>query len=453
MGTLVITAAIEGNDQQFETTTPVAPLKVTDAYFAYRTENRRSATNFDFTFEKIDNGIISQKLYVVVKTESIKDKNIKISIHTANENVLTNIDAPIKLIYEGSEAEAAELQVGNYSDKVSENHKKKFEDQTIFEVTLQPENDEDKQKWVQALSESANKRAFLYIKVEVMNKSGVEYSGSGENNQCFLYDKPFELAACYCNRDFTVEEMIELIYHLRDEERFRTFRDSFFNLKAEYISAIRITSGKIIENKNKVRLFTNEMNVMFRKFNINTCKRKIHMVAQMYLETEQFRATYEGRTATNVPSNYRGGVDFQGRGMKQITHNYNYLAYYDYVNNTTYYRIYDRHSTTEECVEALLKRSEVAREAGLTQDFYDKTLKPFGKNLSENLFHAFNSAGWFSTIYRRQTLTAMDAGLERSNVRSVTRAINGGENDIDKRQNYTRWIKEFFKYDTTCINK
>lgn len=79
---------------------------------------------------------------------------------------------------------------------------------------------------------------------------------------------------------------------------------------------------------------------MFKKFSINTCKRKIHFIGQMYLETIYFRYTYESRSS--VPSNYRGGVPFQGRGMKQITHDFNYLSYYDYVNGTSFSAIYEK---------------------------------------------------------------------------------------------------------------
>lgn len=127
---------------------------------------------------------------------------------------------------------------------------------------------------------------------------------------------------CYCNGNIEVDEILNLIYHLRDKQSYKSKRNAFFNKGSEYISSIRISSGKLIDNKEKIKLFINEMNAMFKKFKINTCKRKIHFISQMYLETISFIYTYESRT--EVPSNYKGGVDFQGRGMKQITHDYNY---------------------------------------------------------------------------------------------------------------------------------
>lgn len=47
----------------------------------------------------------------------------------------------------------------------------------------------------------------------------------------------------------------------------------------------------------------------------------------------------------------------------------------------------------------------------------------------------------------------MDEGLEDSNVEKVTTAINGGQTNIAERKSYTKWTREFFKYDTECVNK
>lgn len=256
-----------------------------------------------------------------------------------------------------------------------------------------------------------------------------------------------EQNTCFCDRDFTRQEVIDMIYHLRDEENFVTYRNSFFNNGTKYLP-IRITEGNIDDesNESKFQDFTDEINTMFENYEINTCKRKIHFLAQMYLETTQFRSTYENRT--RVPANYMGGVDFQGRGMKQITHDYNYLAYYDYINNTNYYNFYLRNRTGYESVGQFISLRRIASENGMDDDFYSD-LKDFAKNL----YHAFNSAGWFSTVYRNDVLTSMDAGLDDDDVDNVTRAINGGLNNITQRRNYTRWLKEFFDYDTNCINQ
>ncbi len=261
---------------------------------------------------------------------------------------------------------------------------------------------------------------------------------------------------CFCDRDFTVDEMIGIIYNLRDKQKMISKRDVFFNMGGEYISSLRVSTGKLTDdvNKAKIKLFTDELNSMFKKFSINTCKRKIHFIGQMYLETIYFRYTYESRSS--VPSNYGGGVPFQGRGMKQITHDYNYLSYYDYVNNTKMYDKYDKYRNRPkdkiESVGDCIKRSSEARKDGLDVAFYEK-LKIFAKNLSQNLFHSFNSAGWYSTVRQRRTIDAMDEGFADEIIKKVTKAINGGDNGLVERINFTNWTKEYLKYDSKCINK
>lgn len=263
---------------------------------------------------------------------------------------------------------------------------------------------------------------------------------------------------CYCNRDITIEEIKGIIYNLRDKQKMTANREVFFNKGSEYISSIRVSSGKLEDKDNiaKVKLFLDEMNAMFKTFKIKTCKRKAHFIGQMYLETIFFRYTYESRTT--VPDNYNGGVPFQGRGMKQITHDYNYLSYYDYVNSTTWYSVYEKHCKKDlngnisESVEECVKNSEEARKKGLDNVFYEE-LKEFAKNLSEDLFHSFNSAGWYSTIRQKKTIKAMDKGFSDQTIKEVTKAINGGDNGLSERINFTNWTKEFIKYDEECINK
>jgi predicted chitinase len=452
-------------EKNVSTELPIESYKVLDAYFAYRTDKvippdakkKETETKYEYTFEKIDRGIISRKLYVIVKTEAIKEKNIKISICSAKEKVLTDIDTSVKLLYDSDELNEKELQVNNYYDDGTIKNKNSFKNQTIFEVTLQPKNDSDVKTWKDTIYNSTNKKASLYIKVEVADDSAITYNGKGIRNKCFLYEQPFELYTCYCNREIGTSEMIALIYYLRDKQNYKKERNSFFNNGSEYISAIRINNGKLTENQSKLKLFTDEMNAMFKKFGINTCKRKIHFIGQMYLETISFRYTYENRTT--VPSNYFGGVDFQGRGMKQITHDYNYLAYYDYINSTNLEKnVYEKHCKrnsqggADESVGEFIENNKNAKGTSLTTEFYSD-LKTFAKNISEDLFHAFNSAGWFSTIYKSSTLQKMDEGLNDSHVKAVTKAINGGINNLTERQNYTKWTKDFFNYDTNCINK
>jgi len=283
-------------------------------------------------------------------------------------------------------------------------------------------------------------------------KDGVSY---GEPQQAPKIELKQD-TKCFCSKDFSVEDMINIIYNLRDKQKMISKREVFFNMGEEYIFSLRISTGKLTdeENKEKVKLFVDELNLMFKKFSINTCKRKIHFIGQMYLETIYFRYTYESRSS--VPSNYKGGVSFQGRGMKQITHDYNYLSYYDYVNSTKMYDIYDKHRSDPnkgiESVGDCIIRSSEAKNKGLDVDFYEN-LKKIAKNISQDLFHSLNSAGCYSTIRQTKTIDAMDEGFSDEIIRKVTKAINGGDHGLAERVKFTNWTKEYLKFDSICINK
>lgn len=190
---------------------------------------------------------------------------------------------------------------------------------------------------------------------------------------------------------------------------------------------------------------------MFSKFNINTCKRKIHFLAQTYIETNHFRSTHE---ASGVCSGYKGGCDFRGRGMKQITHDYNYLAYYDYLKGTNYSNVFNnlRGTSNGVSVSDYLDQLDSSTNQKITTNFYTITLKEFTKDLSVNLFEAFDSAGWFSTIYKSSVLTKMDNGITDDDVEKVTKAINGGDMNLLDRQNATSYLKEHINYKNQCIN-
>lgn len=392
-----------------------------------------------FEYEKIDTTIIKKKVWVVAECQGTTGK-LSVEIH---ENKLTNAenvyDGPVKFLEGETEKTALEFTINGTMIYAKE-------------ITLRPKSDPDLKKLVEKFAKRTDVNAFLYFKAEVKETQDTIMFPDDSHEFLNKESERFEIKGtpCYCNRDITVDEMIDLIYHLRDKQNYKSKRDAFFNGGGEKIAAIGITSGKITENRDKIKLFTDEMNAMFKKFSIKTCRRKIHFLGQMYLETISFTYTYESRDS--VPANYKGGVPFQGRGMKQITHDYNYLAYYDYVNSTTHYDTYIKFRSGYEGVGECITNRPKAREKGLNEAFYEE-LKTYAKNISQNLFHAFNSAGWFSTIHKTDTIAAMDAGLEDSDVVKVTQAINGGQTNIEERKNYTKWTREFFKYDTECVNK
>ena len=78
--------------------------------------------------------------------------------------------------------------------------------------------------------------------------------------------------------------------------------------------------------------FTKELNKVFNDYEINTCIRKVHFLAQCYHESAMFRATYEKKP--NQES-IEGGAFYRGRGLIQLTHDYNYKNFKEAMGDTT----------------------------------------------------------------------------------------------------------------------
>ena len=72
--------------------------------------------------------------------------------------------------------------------------------------------------------------------------------------------------------------------------------------------------------------FLLSLNKSMNDYGIKTCLQKAHFLSQILLECDNLRTTEE-YGYNNPPSywnNYKGGKKFHGRGLIQLTHNYNY---------------------------------------------------------------------------------------------------------------------------------
>jgi len=249
---------------------------------------------------------------------------------------------------------------------------------------------------------------------------------------------------------------------------FRVKESQFDVLGYEIFTSSRSEKIKPSEVNNYV-LFAKYLNEAFNRYKINTCLRKIHFLAQCYHESSKFVDTYEGLTQasyTKAKRNYKGGVDFQGRGIKQITHDYNYLACYseqeriiyestcngdesDWDESNSLFEIYMKNrdyypkSKKYQSVTSYLKK--YGTKHGFPKNFIE-TLNDFKHKISTNLKDACISAGFFWR-YRDVYSFADDDDVE-----GLTKKINGGKNGLTQREKYTKDLKEIFDYDN-CTSK
>lgn len=257
----------------------------------------------------------------------------------------------------------------------------------------------------------------------------------------------FPPSKCYCNRDFTDEEFKNIIIELRKKEIVyengkpvkNTIKDgngnpilkdgkkqfkerSQYEELGEKLFYLNNTE-KINTNEANFLSFTKAINNTFKKYEINTCIRKIHFLAQCYHETQRFGLTYE--KDNSYMKNYKGGSKFRGRGLIQLTHDYSYTDYYNYLNKTKF------------------KVSDV--------DFYNRKLIPFTKKISTEIAYACDSSGWnwllggVPTVGKNINLLA-----DEDDVLKVSRAINGNVKSpfgLNERKLFTKLLKEIMDYE------
>lgn len=162
---------------------------------------------------------------------------------------------------------------------------------------------------------------------------------------------------CLCNRHITLEELIKI-----------GIKES---IAGDYIDALNQT---------------------FVEYNINTCIRKVHFLAQIMHESGNLKYTSE-LGASN--SDYNG---FKGRGLIQITTKENYKAYEKYINEDV--------TSSLECKMKLEKPP-----------------------------HSVRSAGWFWTIK-----ASLNQYADDNDFMNITRIINGGFNGYNDRLQKLKFI-------------
>jgi predicted chitinase len=317
---------------------------------------------------------------------------------------------------------------------------------------------------------------------------------SSQNNFTFQNQNITESSSkaesvCLCEQDMTEELFIDLLHYLRKETHFDSYKNAFFFQGSEYVSELRVPilgnkpskeDKELTANMSQIVAYVSELNKIFKKFKLDTCLRRIHFLAQSYAETSWLTSTIElGLSETNTPSNYKGGFKFIGRGMKQITHDYNYLEYYDYVNSTYFYSIYISNKEGNDGVGEFIEHFDINKlKQKVANNPKDKTSKNkldtiqkvFGTteknqlkskmlllytelensthNLAEDVFHSFNSAGWYVGVKDNSKGLGI---FDTDDIVAITKFVNGkNTNDVGRREKFTNIIKQFYKYTNKC---
>ncbi len=245
--------------------------------------------------------------------------------------------------------------------------------------------------------------------------------------------------SCYCNRDMLVDEVRAIVLALREtepdvyqgENKDKLFWKSNCNIP------------KIDKNFER---FTEELNLAFKKYEINTCLRKIHFLSQIYLETDRLRTTREyGENLSYDP--------WRGRGLMQLTWESNYKMY----------KVF----SGVDCVTDFEKIANNLKNAVDSAGWYWKQGKKLG---SGTTWTAPSSAPSYVTSknpsYQKDRIEYQEDGVVKSYYTIdfgliadddytdvISWLVNGGSNGLSERRDYVNKLKIIFDYEKSCQNK
>lgn len=275
-------------------------------------------------------------------------------------------------------------------------------------------------------------------KGEKTNSSSTKQQRSQENG------KPIEVASkrggCFCYRDFTVEEFKSIVTELRKGVLKHT------NLWIPAISSGASPSDKTYEATVK------ELNRVMNKYEINTCLRKIHFLAQAYHETHYFQSMQE------YTSPYTSKYDpYRGRGLIHLTHKKNYEKFSadmgdsNIVNNPSIvatniaYAFESGGWFWKKGATLSNNKPGVWRYPNSAPKSIHERIKMEGANCNKSIVSYGNLQGTFGVL-DLNVLADNDWG------NTISWLINGGANGFDDRIKYRNLLKEIMKYEL-CKNK
>lgn len=278
---------------------------------------------------------------------------------------------------------------------------------------------------------------------------------------------------CMCKKNnWTTDDLKYIVTELRKKEVIKTKGRSIRDNKGKtidyedltvYNDFINLKTKEEIKDKlfyfdNTEKLenqyinyseFSKHLNKTFEQYKINTCLRKVHFMAQIYQETNRFRATYEEVSKTG----YSGGDFYQGRGMKQVTHDYNYLEYYcDQTDDSTQKRLFNLYMEhrKKDVFESVVKFNE--RTANKYISVADmKKVNDLATKIATDMYHACNAAGWYWQKNKINEFADKDdivgVSAKVNNPSAIATTSTNKINGYDERYKFYLLLKDIFDYE------
>ena len=264
---------------------------------------------------------------------------------------------------------------------------------------------------------------------------------------------------CFCDRDFTVSEVEKIVKELRDSEKYVKKRYGYGLFQGK--------SCKIPTEDKSYKRFTEELNKAMRKYNINTCTRKSHFMAQIYWEGARFKTTLEYASGSGYnPGNHSAakkhdhtklgdGPRYKGRGLMQLTWRDTQMEYFEMILKESPALLGNK------SIDILFDRGKLYKENYI---YYSKSKKKrmtviydvdSASLIASNLYFSVDSAGWFWDKYKKYKGHNLNyyADFGGKYVNWISTLVNGGGNGKSNRKVYFEKLeKDVFKVKEECVN-
>lgn len=227
---------------------------------------------------------------------------------------------------------------------------------------------------------------------------------------------------CFCNRDLT-EEDIRKIY--KNKPLFSA------------------NNCPLPNNEKTYKLFTENLNKAMKEYNLDTCLRKAHFLAQIQIESDKLNTTKE----------YASGWDYD-----HSTH-YEYYLKYQQTKQEKYRRGYNRY---KECIKHgnnVKGYGPKYKGRGLLQltwkDTYESYFEYIEKDfiddpeiVARNLYYTCNSSTWYWKYHSQWG--DLNNAADRDDVYFINIGVNGGFNHFEERIDMVKMILNFMKVSDNC---
>ena len=137
------------------------------------------------TFEKIDSASIGDEVFIVIETENLQGKEIKINLKQANADGLEKLNDAMTVQQDGTDLRLIKATVGDFGcDSTTIENKDDFKDWAIAKIILAPKDDTKNKEYKASITDCENKTTNLYLAID---------AESGDNNWFeVLYDEVFD---------------------------------------------------------------------------------------------------------------------------------------------------------------------------------------------------------------------------------------------------------------------